>query len=354
MEWADYSKILMEKSRMAGIPSAATFELTPFCNFNCNMCYIRLSPKQAKKQGKLLTTDQWLQIADETKRLGVIGIELTGGEAVTRSDFPILYESFIKMGYLISLRSNGYLLTGDRLELLRKYKPRSVFITLYGGSDETYQKVCGVTDGFTVVTNNILALRQVGIVPHITVTMTKDNMGDRELLKKWAENNNFSIAFFGGLFTPIRSAKRSIEHLKADFYLDDIENTTDITSRLVPDREKYMHPFWMCGNYGGKFCISWDGRMTVCNCLPSVWSEPLSQGIADAYRFLYEQLSLVKRPPECYDCLYIDYCGACPARFLSDTGNHERTCESICRIAKLKFNRTEMQGQQRDKLKGSV
>ena len=84
MDWADYSKILMEKSRMAGIPSAATFELTPFCNFNCNMCYIRLSPKQAKKQGKLLTTDQWLQIADETKRLGVIGIELTGGEAVTR------------------------------------------------------------------------------------------------------------------------------------------------------------------------------------------------------------------------------------------------------------------------------
>ena len=44
----------------------------------------------------MLTTEQWLHIAEESKRLGTIALEVTGGEAVTRSDFPALYGAFVK------------------------------------------------------------------------------------------------------------------------------------------------------------------------------------------------------------------------------------------------------------------
>ena len=36
------------------IPLRGTFELTPFCNFQCVMCYVRLNQEQAKRQGKML------------------------------------------------------------------------------------------------------------------------------------------------------------------------------------------------------------------------------------------------------------------------------------------------------------
>ena len=94
MEWSDYTKLLIEKCKKNGTPSTATFELTPFCNFNCNMCFIRLSPEQARNQGRLLTTSQWIQLAEEIKQLGTFGLEITGGEAITRDDFHILYERF--------------------------------------------------------------------------------------------------------------------------------------------------------------------------------------------------------------------------------------------------------------------
>ena len=73
----------------------------------CNMCYIHLTPEQAASQGRLLNTSEWIDLADQAKRLGVVNLEVTGGEAATRSDFPILYEKFVKMGFLVTLRTNG-------------------------------------------------------------------------------------------------------------------------------------------------------------------------------------------------------------------------------------------------------
>ena len=354
MEWSDYTKLLIEKCKKRGVPSTATFELTPFCNFNCNMCYIRLSPEQAMSQGKLLSTGQWIDLAEETKRLGTFGLELTGGEALTRDDFGVLYERFIRLGYMVSLRTNGYLIRGENLDILKKYKPRHVSVTLYGGTNDTYQKVCGIKDGFSVVTENVLALRRAGIDVGITVTVTRDNINDRVLLIEWAKMNNFFITFYGGLITPIRSAYRSINHLKVNFLPIQDEKEVEIPARVISNRERYMNPFWMCREFGTRFCISWDGRMTLCNCLPSIWTDPLSKGVDNAFRLLNQKLGNVRRPVECLECQVIDYCGLCPSNLFSETGDHEKTCSRICNrakmgyIASLKQNAISFKGSDKD------
>lgn len=333
MEWSDYILLLKNKSKQSGTPLSATFELTPFCNFKCNMCYVRLTEKQALKQGTPLTTEQWLILAEDAKKSGTFHLEITGGEAITRQDFPILYEAFIKMGYLINLRTNGYLISGSLLELLSNYKPRKVSITLYGASDETYYTICKSKDGFSVVTKNILALKQAGIDVQVTVTLTTENYRDKEKLQEWADKNGLKITFFGGLFNPMRGVKRSIKHLRLDSnLLENISIYRQNLNREIPDKDKYLHPFSMCTGYGTKYCITWDGRMTLCNCFPTIWSDPLKQSISASYNDLYKQLNQLHRPEKCLTCQYIDFCGNCPARFLSDTGNPEKTCDSICAI----------------------
>ena len=337
MEWSDYTKLLIEKCKKNGTPSTATFELTPFCNFNCNMCFIRLSPEQARNQGRLLTTSQWIQLAEEIKQLGTFGLEITGGEAITRDDFHILYERFIRMGFIVSLRTNGYLIRSTLLDLLKQFKPRHVSVTLYGGSDETYQKVCGIKDGFSVVSRNILAMREAGIDVGITVTVTKDIIKDRALIIDWANKNDFFVTFYGGLINPIRSADRSIDHLRINYPLTQDEEAAEIPFRIVENRKKYMNPFWMCREFGTKCCITWDGRMTLCNCFPAIWTDPLSYGAGNAFRLLNEKLGNVQRPKECLECQLIDYCGLCPSNLLSETGDYEKTCSRICERAKKRF-----------------
>lgn len=339
MEWVEYSKAMFEKFQQAKKPFQVTYEITPFCNFRCNMCYVRLDPEQAKAQGKTLTTEQWLKIAAESRRMGATVLEVTGGEAVTRQDFPILYEAFIKMGFLIHLRTNGYLIKGEILELLKKYKPRRISITLYGASDETYQKICGISDGFSVVTQNILAMREAGLNVRVIMTVTNDNVQDHDLVKQWGKDHGINISAYGGLFTPVRAAKRSIEHLQVAIPDDEPDEADLAIQREIEDRASLMKPFWLCRGFGAKCCISWDGHMTICNTFTAIWSNPIRDGFEKAYQDLYEKLNQLRRPQECASCTYIDLCGACPSQIYSATGNPEQTCDKICRIARMRLKR---------------
>ena len=346
MNWEEYSRIILDKCINQRLPYHACFELTPFCNFRCNMCYVRLDNEQAKGQGDLLTTEEWIQMAQEAKKMGTLSLEVTGGEAVTRPDFPILMETFVKLGFIINLRTNGYLIEGERLELLKKYKPHRIGITIYGASNDTYKRICGIPDGFSVVTGNILKLKEEGFDLHLSMMVTQDNIDDRKALNEWAEANDLSIIPHGGMINPIRNAERKVDHLRVDYSDEDCDLSDIIQSgkNEILNRESYLNPFWMCKGYGAMFCISWDGRMTLCNTMTAVWQDPRKHGVEKAYHNLYSELDKLKRPIECETCDYIEYCASCPSQLLSETGSPSSTCEGICRRARHRFKSTVMRG----------
>ena len=102
------------------IPVALTLELTPFCNFSCVMCYVRLSEKQARVYGSMMTAEQILDIAEQAKECGTIYLCLTGGEPLSRPDFWDIYKELNKMGFVISLLSNGSLIDEKAIEKGRR------------------------------------------------------------------------------------------------------------------------------------------------------------------------------------------------------------------------------------------
>ena len=339
MEWSEYGGILLEKCKQQEIPYSVCFELTPFCNFHCNMCYIRLTPNQAKKQGESLTTKKWIQIANEAKQMGAVFMEITGGEAISRSDFCDLYEAFIKMGYLIHLRTNGYLVNGPIFALLQRFKPRIISVTLYGGSDQTYERVCGISDGFTMVTRNILAMKKAGLNVRLSMTVTRDNLDDKGILEEWAKKNGLFLDSFGSLVTPIRGAKRSIDHLRVTYPEESFCVSNELMSQpyYVEDRDSYMNPFWLCRGFGAMCCVSWDGHMTLCNTFTDIWEDISTYSFAITYRNLYSKLRSLKRPINCSTCKYIEFCAACPSQLQSATGHADRTCEAVCKYARRKW-----------------
>lgn len=52
-------------------PVSGSLELTPLCNMNCRMCYVRLSPRQARAAGALRTGQQWAERAHPMARAGL-------------------------------------------------------------------------------------------------------------------------------------------------------------------------------------------------------------------------------------------------------------------------------------------
>ncbi|MBQ7850289.1 MAG: radical SAM protein, partial [Clostridia bacterium] len=168
---------LHARGRQLGLPIAGNFELTARCNFNCPMCYVHLSDEQVKQQGGELTAQQWLQIAKEARDRGLVFALLTGGEPLVRRDFFEIYDGMKEMGILISINSNGSLIRGEILERFLADPPSRFNISLYGGSNETYQNMCG-RSVYEQVKENIRALRKAGVDVSLNLSLTPYNRGD--------------------------------------------------------------------------------------------------------------------------------------------------------------------------------
>ena len=97
----DQEQFLIQKARYFKIPIGGTMELLPLCNMSCRMCYVRKTKKEVEKEGRMLSCDEWLEIAEKAKEAGILFLLLTGGEPLLFPEFERLYKTLIQMGFVI-------------------------------------------------------------------------------------------------------------------------------------------------------------------------------------------------------------------------------------------------------------
>ena len=124
-------KRLYTKSFMSKTPISAVFELTPFCNMNCDMCFIRLPYERIEKLGGLKDISFWLNKAKVLRQEGVLFLLLTGGEPLLYPDFKALYIELVKMGFIVSVNTNGTLINQEIADCFKKYKPRKINVKVH-------------------------------------------------------------------------------------------------------------------------------------------------------------------------------------------------------------------------------
>ena len=56
------------------IPVNGSIEVSPLCNMNCDMCFVRLSREEMEAKGRLRTAAEWLSIADQMRKAGVLAV----------------------------------------------------------------------------------------------------------------------------------------------------------------------------------------------------------------------------------------------------------------------------------------
>ena len=318
------------------IPFDATFELTPLCNFDCVMCYVKLTKKQCAQQGSFLNVKQWLDIARQLKDMGTLNICLTGGEALLYPDFWELYSELNKMGFLISLLSNGSLIDEALMEKFREYgMPYFIKITLYGTSDDTYFKTCGIRDGFTRVEKAIDLLVAENVPCRLTATIVKENACDLQAMYEFARNKKIPLQHTVSVVKSSRGSEKDIEASRFDFADFTNELTLDFLEKnKYPDIES---PFAWCSNYRKSVWITWNGKLQMCAFVtePSV---EYSGDVKADWALLNEKCSELKSPQECESCLWKSFCQRCPGVLCAESGDAEKISVDFCRTAERLFN----------------
>ena len=336
MDWKEYREYLKKESQSRRIPQSATFELTPLCNFNCRMCYVHLQPEQMESIGSMRTAEEWVSLAEKMKEEGVLYILLTGGEVFTRKDFLQIYEPLSEMGFLVSIYTNGYLLTDELIDWLAERPPLRLRITMYGMSDETYEAVCGVRDGFSRVQENIEKLRAKGLPLGLAMTIIEQNEKDFEKCREYAGELDVPFEFSSNIVKPVRGAESDAEQVrirKCPAAADSAESERAETDSRGPFPET-EDPFARCGSRNRSIWITWNGKMSACAFISSIQTDPFAGSFKEAWKELWGRMDRIRKPKKCLSCDLQTFCSACPGEREAETGSMEGVAELFCERAR--------------------
>lgn len=309
------------------VPISGTFELTPYCNLNCPMCYIHLDPIRAAKQGKHLTGKQWLEIARQASEMGVLILTLTGGEPFLHPDFWEIYEGIVKLGILPHIYTNGCLIDEKVVERFKQYPPYNMKISIYGASNETYETMCGVKNGFTKVSHAIDLLKEAGIPFYTTSTIVRENAHDLAALYQFAVEKQIPFTHSIAVTGTVRDAISDPHASRLD--ASDLKYT--LAGLEKEKRPIVKRPFAFCSGYGVSFDISWHGHLGYCNFATKPYvqlADPID--FPSAWKKMLQLTKEIKIPAECENCEWAMFCKRCPGLLCSESGEPDKVSPAFC------------------------
>lgn len=334
----NFMQVLKQTAYRDCIPLKGIFELTARCNFNCKMCYVHLAEEQIQKQGRELTNEEWLRIAKEAKEAGTLYLILTGGEVFVRPGFRELYEELSEMGFLIQIYSNGYAVDENVVAWLKQRPPMALRFTLYGASNTTYQKVCGVKDGYDRVIHAIDLVKEAGIPLYTVGTIIKDNVNDLEKMYLLAREKKIKFQHSIGVVSPVRGATQ--DAINCRITVQDLSEEefrqTEKKQRLYPKTE---HLFGRCANYRIGYSVSWDGKMLHCAFMDEPNVSLLTTDFMTAWKQMNKMLDEILIPEKCLGCKYEGFCKRCPGILAAECGKPNAITDAFCQRAEFLYKR---------------
>jgi MoaA/NifB/PqqE/SkfB family radical SAM enzyme len=122
------------------IPLACQWEITCRCNLRCVMCYTDCFNRPDLIRTEL-DTSEILRIMDELAGAGCLDLILTGGEPLARPDFFDIYAHAKAHGFLVTILTNGTLITRAVADRLAALPPHRIEISLHGMTEETFETI---------------------------------------------------------------------------------------------------------------------------------------------------------------------------------------------------------------------
>ena len=358
----EISTYLHMKAREKGLPVSGTFELTSRCNFNCKMCYVHTAACNAKNDE--LPAEWWIETGKQAAEAGMIFLLITGGEPLLREDFPYIYTELKKLGLVISINTNGYLLNGKIAELFKKNPPSRLNVSLYGSNDETYEKLTGVK-GFTRVIENIELMRSMGIDVRLNCSIAKENCHDMEGIFNVAKDMGLhikttpymypktrvdgAIGDNDGRLDPKEAAKCRVGWSLLKYDADEFIKRANGMKIGIDMFEKEcideVEPGKIrCRAGRTSFWINSKGEMSPCGIIDKCF-DIKEKGFSETWNEVKEYTDSITLPVECQTCKYRHFCNVCAAVCYTETGDFSKVPEYVCRFSEETAKLTQIEAE---------
>ena len=331
------------------IPIQGTIETTFRCNLNCVHCYVNEPAGAREVRERELSLERLQRLIDEIVDAGCLALLLTGGEVLVRSDFPELYRYAVGKGLLVTVFTNGTMITDRIADLLDEYRPERVEISLYGMTRATYEKVTRVPGSYDRCLEGIQRLVTRGIPLTLKTMAMTWNQHEVAAMETYAQSLGLKFRF-DGLLNPrvdCGANRRGDVQLTAEQVLAlDLQNPErmrelrEFCARFVPKPEQTRaHDLvYTCGAGQDAFTVDPFGQLQLCQLSRrsgfDLREAPFDRGWNEFFPVL--RARRWQTNAVCRRCNLLSLCGSCPGAAEMEHGDPEALVANFCRITHLR------------------
>jgi len=280
---------------------------------------------------------------------GCLFLLLTGGEPLLRPDFGDVYRYAKQKGLLVSLFTNGTLLTPRIADFLAEWRPQAIEITLYGATQETYERVTGVPGSYARCMRGIELALDRKLRLNLKSILVKENRHELEAMIALTDRLGVQFRFDAVLFprldgrqTPWAHRLSPDEVVALDRQYSKRQEEFDRLHRqfaAIAVRSEYVYT---CGAGTRSFHIDRSGQLSLCMMARRPAYDLVHGSFQEGWNLFASALLKKKRtlPTACTSCTVGALCTQCPAWSQLVYGDDETPVLYVCEMGRLRAAQT--------------
>src|ERR1700685_128341 len=349
LTYGQFSADLHERQAGQRVPIQVSIEVTRRCPLECLHCYNNLPMGDIEAKQRELTKEEHFRVLDELVEMGCFWILYTGGEIFARKDFLEIYTYAKQKGFLITLFTNGNIITEVIADYLVEWPPFAIEITLYGRTRETYEALTAVPGSYDRCLRGIRLLRERKLPLKLKTVATSINKHEVFAMKQFAEEELGVDFKFDAQINPRIDCSQSPlavrltpeEVVALDFHSPErASEYRRLAERDLnrPPNLSHSDTVYSCGGGINAFAINARGEMTICVVSQQDTYDVRLGSVKEGWEHFLLAVRNLKRTrlTKCIGCRIQALCGMCPASGEMENGDKETPVAFLCHTAHLR------------------
>jgi radical SAM protein with 4Fe4S-binding SPASM domain len=307
-------------------PRSIALELTNKCNLKCIYCYQDSSPRlNAYLQNPI-------QLLSLLKSIGVLSVELTGGEPFLHPQFGDILSNVCNNFQTVGLVTNGTMITQEHIEIIRKGNAKTIVqICLDGDNKCDVDRIANTRGAWEMIIKGIKLVSTNGIRFRIGIVLADEF--DYQKIKNIVDLA-LGLGAASVIASPVINSGRAnkLGEFNFDRFLP-IYNQLKLEygEKFASESETYALRYHAgCGAGHRSLSVDWSGNIHLCVLEPK---ELFKLGkIKDIDLIIFqEKMSIFHAIPhpsynQCGSCKYLGICSGCMVRALIGFKDAESKC----------------------------
>ena len=309
---------------------SVTIEITSFCNWRCEHCYI------SEYNQKGFDLDTFRNLLVQLRELGTFEIVFTGGE-VFAHPFAMKYIKIAReMFFNVIIYSNVSMLNEQRIATLSNLYVDYISCTIFSMDKETHDQITNKKGSLERCLHNLELLKQFDIRVEVKTPLFLQNINSIDKVYDFCKKNNFKykvdtqiVPRRGTIGNEVRVKSLTLKQLiPIQKKIDEINGVT-----FVHKNENFL----TCSSVQLSLYITCLGAVQPC----SLYSRSIGNIYLTPIREIWNRSAFnkiakytLKNSKNCSTCAISNYCTQCPGIALSESGD-SRNCSAICKKTAL-------------------